>query len=444
MKMFEKKVAICIPTYNRAKAIKNTCLKIINSIDSRIIDIFIYDSSPNLDTKNGIKEILEGQKNIHYYKLDKNIAPKIKLYNIYRDKSIQDNYEYLWILPDYLFFSSKVIYKFWEMLDEEYDMIMLDFHDLENRGNREYANPNEIFLDFAWSLTQFGILIIKCNTVLKKFEWNYFEKRYIEDKSYSFLHVIMYFEAMRQIKNLKFYHFSVPIEEIYTFKDGTKPINEFLELWGRRWYESIHALPDYYKNKDAAIRKAAVYIEALGESNLITLRINGVLTRETFQKYQHIWPIISTVPLITVWKLLYFPIPIVKVIAEYGSLAKGFVYMVMRIKDIPQKIMESAGRIRLRIFCSKYCSVYIYGAGVKARRYADIFEKNSISFVGFIVTELKENEKELKGHKVYEISQIKNSSNIGIVLALNEKNKNEVIPILRKMGFKKLFQADIK
>lgn len=50
-----KKLAICIPTYNRAKIIEDICLKIISIPDKDIFDLYIYDSSPNLDTKKNCR-----------------------------------------------------------------------------------------------------------------------------------------------------------------------------------------------------------------------------------------------------------------------------------------------------------------------------------------------------------------------------------------------------
>ena len=42
-----------------------------------------------------------------------------------------------------------------------------------------------------------------------------------------------------------------------------------------------------------------------------------------------------------------------------------------------------------------------------------------------------------------EISEVPNSSDMGIVLALNDRNKKEVIPLLYENGYKNLFEADV-
>ena len=88
-----KKLAICIPTYNRAKIIEDICLKIISIPDKDIFDLYIYDSSPNLDTKKKLQDILQN-KNFFYFKILDTIDSNTKVYNIYQDKNIKNTYEY--------------------------------------------------------------------------------------------------------------------------------------------------------------------------------------------------------------------------------------------------------------------------------------------------------------------------------------------------------------
>ena len=89
-----KKLAICIPTYNRAKIIEDICLKIISIPDKDIFDVYIYDSSPNLDTKEKLQDILQ-KKNFFYFRISENVDSNTKVYNIYQDKNIQNTYRYL-------------------------------------------------------------------------------------------------------------------------------------------------------------------------------------------------------------------------------------------------------------------------------------------------------------------------------------------------------------
>lgn len=74
---------------------------------------------------------------------------------------------------------------------------------------------------------------------------------------------------------------------------------------------------------------------------------------------------------------------------------------------------------------------------------ADLLEKNQICYKAFIVTDLENNRKTLKKHNVISISQVKSLPNIGIIVAMNNKNKKEVIPLLYEGGHKNLFLPDV-
>lgn len=427
----KKKIGICIVTYNRAIVLKDVCLTITEMKNRDFFDVYIYDSSSNEETKIEMAGIIGQEENFFYIKLPDTTHSSKKLYDIYQDKFIQDSYEYLWITPDYFCLKENVLKKILLLLDNKWDMIMLDFYDRKERGNKSYSRPNEIFNEYAWSLTQYGIILLNCETILKNLDWNEMERKYLVEQYQNFSHVIMYFLVMLKIPDLKFFHLSISPNEVYTspHKKGSSYFSEYLHIWGHCWYESIHALPKEYTNKDKVIKDACINTDNLGFKNLIQLRVNGVLTKEEFHKYKNIWPIISTVDPIKVWCILYAPITVIKMIAEYGSLKNWFLYSIFMI--------------RLKKFCNKYEKIFMYGAGVQAQKYADILEKNKIHFEGFVVTDSKKNMSTLKNHQVFEVSQLEVRGIEGIILALNKKNRKEVIPILHNRGFSKLFKSNI-
>lgn len=52
-----KKIAICIPTYNRPEVILDTCLEIIKTLDDDLYDLYIYDSSTDNETEITLRGI---------------------------------------------------------------------------------------------------------------------------------------------------------------------------------------------------------------------------------------------------------------------------------------------------------------------------------------------------------------------------------------------------
>lgn len=426
-----KKNVICIPTFNRPKILGDVCTCIADTISADKFDVYIYDSSPNTDSEQELAGLLEKNSHFFYCKIPDSVHSSEKLYHIYQDGHIQNDYNYLWVLPDYLFFSKEVIRTVLEAADQKWDMFMLDFYDPGKTGDRQCSDPNEIFREYGWSITQYGIMLLNCETVLKKADWGYLRARYLNKKCCNFSHVAMYFEMMLKIKDLKFYHFSVSREHVYIsqHRRESEYFNEFLEIWGYRWYESIHALPEYYRNKDEVIKSACIHTGSLSEKSAVQLRINGVLNRKTFRKYRKIWNVISTVPAGRVWGIILLPLTVVKNTEEYGSIQAW----------IKHCIVEK----RFEQFCRRHRKIYLYGAGKKAGRMAEYLSKRAIPFEGFVVTELKERMPDINGREVIEFARLKKSRDTGVILALNEENKKEVVLFLKRNRYRDYFQADI-
>lgn len=86
----------------------------------------------------------------------------------------------------------------------------------------------------------------------------------------------------------------------------------------------------------------------------------------------------------------------------------------------------------LEEFWFKYEEKYIYGTGFVSKKITDYLKlKGWDQFNGYIVTKKMEPLQRYQGKRVWEIGEI-SGSNVGIVLALSNKNVKEVIPILDK------------
>jgi glycosyltransferase involved in cell wall biosynthesis len=94
--------------------------------------------------------------------------------------------------------------------------------------------------------------------------------------------------------------------------------------------------------------------------------------------------------------------------------------------------IKNRNKNKLKEKCKHYEQVYIYGTGVYAERAVDFFEKGEIAINGFIVSDGFKKENEFKNKAIYEFSQIKPENKQIVVLALNDENKKQVIPILKK------------
>ncbi len=84
--------------------------------------------------------------------------------------------------------------------------------------------------------------------------------------------------------------------------------------------------------------------------------------------------------------------------------------------------------------------LYIYGAGVEAQRCANLLNDDGIPFDGFIVTKKDDAALYLLNHTIFGVSEIDSSDSVNIWLGMNETNQEQVIPMLRELGFVNVFR----
>ena len=131
---------------------------------------------------------------------------------------------------------------------------------------------------------------------------------------------------------------------------------------------------------------------------------------------------------------------------EYGSLyLTNYQYMIREIID---KYVRTTGITRfdhisakedyLAEMCNSYKNIYVYGTGIQAKCCADYMYAKDIRIEGFLVSNGHKKQKEFRGTAVYEIDDVEIAEDDLVLLALNEKNRKEVIPELIKRGIKNI------
>ena len=91
------------------------------------------------------------------------------------------------------------------------------------------------------------------------------------------------------------------------------------------------------------------------------------------------------------------------------------------------------------LFCEKNPDIYIYGAGLYGHHCINYLKKNSINFKGFIVSDGKKDENNVK-EEIYELSQICLKPNEGIIVAVGKEAYSDVICELHKRGISNIIK----
>lgn len=120
-----------------------------------------------------------------------------------------------------------------------------------------------------------------------------------------------------------------------------------------------------------------------------------------------------------------------------GNQLSGMEYMFRKNKLSLASVFPLEIKRQLTDFCKKNNRVAIYGAGQIAMTYTKYMEELNLEFEYYVVTEIKNNRRQLKGHDVISLNDLK-KKDLGIIVALGSRNMSEVVPHLKKLGYTNL------
>ena len=307
MKM--KKLAICIPTYNRKEVVEDILDKINSFFKKDEVDVYIFDSSEEIIKYEYCNEPL--LLNVYYKKLDPNVHSNEKVYIIYQTKEIIEGYEYIWILPDYMFYSKYVIKDIREALEETNDFILINYWNNEKMDAHWCDDINYVFNKYAALLTQFGTIVVRSKIFLQKLLIEPIAEKYLRADRINFSQVGLYFEIMSKCNKLRIKviecekkdYYKSSAKKLYISRENLakKKITNWetaFHVWAVCWPETIIALPNIYKNKWDVIKSEVERADILNERFLISQRSIGATKIKIVFKNAIRWKYISMTPFI--------------------------------------------------------------------------------------------------------------------------------------------------
>lgn len=403
-----KELAICIPTYERAKFIQEfleICLPITKQFD---IDVYIYDSSINNDTQIIVEEYRKSTGNLFYNRIDSNVHSNVKVFNIYKQFSKENRYKYIWLSSDYFRFESKLIARLKELLNINYDVIVVNNSDREPLGSREYTDINQFMVDCAWWTTCYGSTILNIKSMLQDVDWGYMEEKFLCDDCISFSHTGLYFEQLALINKPLMYHYSIKDRSLFWSKYRTISgwRDDTFRISCEIWPNVIRKLSDVYIDKSESIGRFYVNAESFKFTLMIGYRKDNIFNLKVFLKYYNFW--------------------------KYSSQSKS---ELLKIAIYPRAYVVNLSDRRIVKFCKKFNTIFIYGTGMVARRCTKDLERLHIKIDGYVVSKLRKEELP-DNQKVYELShEIISDKETGIVLAVNSFNAKEIMenPLMKRI-----------
>ena len=403
-----EKIVICIPTFNRPLVIKELIVKYGEYFEKLGYDLNIYDSSDNDETQQICYNLGLIYK-FKYIHMSKTIHSNTKVYRIYQDKDLLENYNYIWIWSDSIRWSENILYKIKNTKD--FDFVVLNHRDKENVGDRIYESPQNLFEDAAWQMTLYGATIVNTNTILKNIQWEKYENKYLTPDCINFSHVCFYFERMRKLRSPQIMHYSINTNELMvsSLKGESGWYKDIFFIWWECWYNAVNKLDGYY-NKGVVIKKLGRLSGYFTAKGMIILRIDGKYSLNVFVKY---FMRIKRVTDVSLCKMFLIALMPKKLAFYYINL--NYKKLIIHIKKLSRK----------------YSRLYIYGCGSYARVVANKFNDWGIYFDGFCVTKKECNH--FMGKEVVQYSPLLlKDKNVGIVLGMNNNNSCQVLELFFK------------
>lgn len=415
------KIAVCIPTYNRSQIVNEFLTQCSADYVNLGIDIYIYDSSTNNETENVVKLWMEKLNCLYYIRVPSCLHANMKVFKIFQQQGLRMPYDFIWVCGDSLRFKREALLSILSNVVPEYDMIEVNGIDEEELGTRVYDDHNDYFKDCAWHLTLFGAVILNVKTMLSDVDWKDYELKYSSKELINFSHVSFYFNKLAAKESFKVLHLSLKPYLLTTsaLKENYGWYKETFYVICCGWVHTIKNLPNCYKDKREAMVKFGKYT-VFNPMSLLKLREDGCFNVSIYKQFRSVWEEVCDIPVIKLYIIASMPI-----------------FMNRYIRKVWIYFRNFKGRMHLKKFLKRYPKFIIYGAGKKALRYGKSFDKENILYNGYCVTELSGNNSKLLGHPVYRLADIEDSlNNVGIVLALNPLNAEEVIQILHSKGLK--------
>lgn len=403
------KIAMCIPSYNRLDLIGELIEEYVQLYGIYGIDVYIYDS--RLDGK--AKEIVEDANldNLFYihtgeeiYEYPEVMHGNIKLFDLYKLFSCDSRYEYIWICGDGMRYEKGCLDRLYCFInDKSFDYYIVRDKKGEPIDSIEYNNVAKMFVDWGWSLTLFGSVVVR-RTVLSNVAWDNAYNKFLSYKSYNFSHVCLLCEIAYNFDGFRGVFVRMP------YKSCHHSPRKILSGWSKdifrvlfeAWPSAIDLLPFDNKDKKSIINSYYENVNFLNKSKLIRYRAEGLFNNTLCMKYLEPLSLVSRLDMEQIKEIANMPI-------EKAH---------ERVKDL---------RHTLFVFIKNHENIAIYGDGQIGSTVFYLLHKEGLSdkIKCFVVTKKESALMICNAKPVVEIDELEQG--YGIILGVNDTNKKEIL-----------------
>jgi abequosyltransferase len=278
-----KRLAIAIPTYNRAEYLDICLTYHIPILKQWAIPVFISDNGSTDHTKDIVKQHSSEYDLIHYYRNETTIGPdenfeKVLLY---------PKTEYIWLLGDTYRIPDQSIDAFLQyVVKVAYDAVLFNVVDrVLNIEEQIYSDQNKLLADLGWHMTCLSTLVYSRNLLQNA--------NFVRYRDTNFLQTGIIFEYLAD-KPFKVKW--LPQHSVIGLKvTGVKKTSwesQTFEIWTKRWANFVFSLPPSY-NLDSKLKCIMDHGKKSGIftfSALKRLRKKNILNIKEYRRYSRYFP----------------------------------------------------------------------------------------------------------------------------------------------------------
>lgn len=274
----QTKLAIAIPTYNRAGMLHFNLLQILDELIAFEIPVYVSDDSTNEETASFIEELKRKHSLFYYRKNEVRLGHDLNCLSTISYPSET----YVWYLGDSMIIKKGAIKKIIACVqDESYDFISCN---AEGRNlsieDNVYEFGNDVFRDLCWHLTMTGVTIYNKKKLL---DLTNFE--ILKFKNFPQTAIIFEQFASKESKLLW-------INDKLIFNNPNKNsywAHKVFEVFIDDFRNFLYNLPNYYslKSKDKVLLQHSVQTGIFSYHSFVIYRTQLFFNYTIFKKYKN-------------------------------------------------------------------------------------------------------------------------------------------------------------
>ncbi len=367
-----KKLALCIPTYNRSKEVEKL-LQDLSAFTGDDFVIYIFDSSESDDTRLVVDRYAGAQ--VFYEFVTGAEYSNQKVFRIY-ERMTESEADYVWLMNDHSVFNDAALDFIRRALAEDGDFYLLDVR-CPAFAVTDFKDLDDFLLRAAWQLTYYGAGIVKRESFLEGVDWDYLAGKYLTAETMEYSQLGFYFERASQMPRVKLKQIGLLRDSMLDRRRYEKPAwqKDKFRICTQCWHEVIMRLPEAYKAREKALGTMDSWY--LSRFSLMEMKEDGGYGLFSLLRYGRFLRRIAPEMAANALWIALLPLWLCRRLLTGKLLGKI-------------KAARKAGR-----------RVYVYGAGRHGVDCTNYLESCGIVHDGFLVTELEGNPRRIREYPVY-------------------------------------------